>query len=136
MPNLARTALAIDADLLAAFDDWMSEHGYRNRSEAFRDLARQALAEARAEDPDAKIVAVLSIVYDHAERRLAQEVTHLQHGEHHVVLCSQHVHLDSHNCLETIAMQGPSAQVRALADSIVATKGVKAGRLTVLNADL
>jgi len=133
MGELTRTALAIDVNLLEKFDGWMSTHGYTNRSEAMRDLIRAALTEAQWANPNAKVVAVLSVIYDHAARQLAQEVTELQHKDFHAVLCSQHVHLDHNNCLEVILMQGTSRQLRRLSDAIVATRGVKAGKLTLLS---
>jgi len=136
MSELARTALAIDADLLARFDRWMSDHGYSNRSEAVRDLIRTALVEAEWRDPKAKVVAVLSVVFDHTARDLAQEVTEIQHEHYHAVLCSQHVHLDGHDCLEVIIMQGEARALRRLADAIVATRGVKAGKLTLLSRNV
>jgi CopG family nickel-responsive transcriptional regulator len=133
MGELTRTALAIDGDLLRKFDRWLGAHGYTNRSEAVRDLIRGALVEAKWEDPRQKVVAVLSVVYDHAARALAQELTRLQHRDHHAVLCSQHVHLDQHQCLEVILMSGTARQLRQLADSIIATRGVMAGKLTLLS---
>jgi CopG family nickel-responsive transcriptional regulator len=136
MSDLARTALAIDAELLEKFDQWMASHGYTNRSEAVRDLIRSALTEAEWAHPTAKVVAVLSVVFDHAARDLAQEVTEIQHKDHHAILCSQHVHLDHHNCLEVILMRGTSRQLRRVADSIVATRGVKAGKLTLLSQNI
>jgi CopG family nickel-responsive transcriptional regulator len=136
MSDLARTALAIDAELLEKFDQWMASHGYTNRSEAVRDLIRSALTEAEWANPTAKVVAVLSVVFDHAARDLAQEVTEIQHRDHHAILCSQHVHLDHHNCLEVILMRGTSRQLRRVADSIVATRGVKAGKLTLLSQNI
>ncbi len=136
MNKLTRTALAIDSDLLEKFDGWMAARGYTNRSEAVRDLIRSALIEAQWENPDAKVVAVLSIIYDHAMRSLAQEITHLQHEDHHAIICSQHVHLTHQLCLEVILMQGTAAQLRRLGDTIVSTVGVKAGKLTLLSRDV
>jgi len=133
MSNLTRTALAIDVELLERFNEWMAAHGYTNRSEAVRDLIRSALVEAEWQDPQAQVVAVLSIIYDHAARALAQELTTIQHRDHHAVLCSQHVHLDKHLCLEAIVMQGTACQVRRMADTVVSTHGVKAGKLTLLS---
>jgi len=136
MSNLKRTALAIDRDLLEKFDTWMADHGYTNRSEAVRDLMRTALVEAEWADPDARVMATLSILYDHSARHLAQELAGLQHEDHHAVLCSQHVHLDHHNCLEVILMQGPAEQLRRVADAIIATRGVKAGKLTLMSKNV
>jgi CopG family nickel-responsive transcriptional regulator len=136
MSDLVRTALAIDGDLLKAFDARMAAHGYHNRSEALRDLMRGALTEAEWANPKARVVAVLSIIYDHQAHTLAQELTHLQHEDYHAILCSQHVHLDAHRCLEVILMQGTAGQLRRLADTIIASRGVKAGKLTPLSTNV
>jgi len=136
MSDLTRTALAIDVGLLEKFDQWLSAHGYTNRSEAIRDLIRGALVEAEWQHPGARVVAVLSLIYDHASRALAQELTSIQHRDHHAVLCSQHVHLDERLCLEAIVMQGTARQLRRLADTMVATHGVRAGKLTLLSGNV
>ncbi|MCK4602702.1 MAG: nickel-responsive transcriptional regulator NikR, partial [Phycisphaerae bacterium] len=130
------TALAIERDLLRKFDSWMAAHGYTNRSEAIRDLIRGALVEAEWAAPKARVIAVLSVIYDHSARALAQELTHLQHRDHHAILCSQHVHLDRDRCLEVILMQGTAAQLRRLGDAIVATRGVRAGKLTLMSRNV
>ncbi len=136
MSKLTRTALAIDKDLLARFDKWMATHGYSNRSEAMRDLIRSALVEAEWEKPASKVIATLSIVYDHEHHELAQQLTALQHADHHAILCSQHVHLDRHRCLEVIIMSGTTKQLRRICDAITAAKGVLAGKLTLLSRKL
>jgi len=136
MSTLTRTALAIDRDLLKRFDKWTADRGYTNRSEAMRDLIRSALVEQEWEDPAAAVVASLSIIFDHEQRELAQQVTHLQHADHHAIICSQHIHLDDHNCLEVVIMQGTARRLRRIADAIVATRGVRAGKLTLLSRQL
>lgn len=136
MSDLKRTALAIDRGLLAKFDRWMALRGYTNRSEAVRDLMRAALVEAEWADPGARVVATLSIIYDHSARQLAQELASLQHEDHHAILCSQHVHLDHHDCLEVIIMHGTAAQLRRMADAIVSTRGVKGGQLTLMSTNV
>lgn len=136
MSDLIRTTLAIEKDLLDRFDDWMSRHGYTNRSEAMRDMIRATLVEEQWQDPQATVVASLSIIYDHSQRSLAQELTSIQHEDHHAILCSQHVHLDHHLCMETILMQGPAEQLRRLSDAITATRGVRVGKLTLMSKNV
>lgn len=136
MSKLARTALAIDQDLLKKFDAWMASHGYTNRSEAVRDLIRGALVEQEWTDPRAEVVASLSIIFDHAAHQLAQEVTRLQHEDHHAIMCSQHVHLNHHDCLEVIIMRGTAEQLRRISDTIISTRGIKAGQLTILSTNV
>ena len=133
MGELARTALAIDKDLLARFDKWTALRGYSSRSKAVRDLVRAALVEQEWDSGDATVVATLSIIYDHEASELAQRLTHLQHAEHHCILCSQHVHLDHHSCLEAIVLKGKPKHLRRLADAILSSKGVRMGKLTLMS---
>ncbi len=136
MSELTRTALAIEKDLLGRFDAWLGQHGYGNRSEAMRDLIRSALIEEEWKNPRATVVAALCIIYDHAAHTLAQELTHLQHEDHHAIMCSQHVHLDHNKCLEVILMQGAASKLRRLADTIIASRGVRAGKLSLLSRNV
>ena len=136
MSDLTRTALAIDRELLDKFDAWMASRGYTNRSEAVRDLIRSALVESEWSDPDAAVVASLSIVYDHAAHSLAQQLARLQHEDHHAILCSQHVHLSHDDCLEVILLQGTAGQLRRISDAITSTRGVKAGKMTLLSVNV
>ena len=136
MSDLTRTTLAIEKDLLEKFDQWMAGHGYVNRSEAVRDLMRSALVQKEWSSPSAKVVATLSIIYDHADHTLAQELTDMQHEEHHAIMCSQHVHLDHQRCLESILLSGPVRQLRRIADRIIARRGVKLGKLVLLSSSV
>ena len=136
MSELTRTTMAIEKSLLGRFDAWMERRGYTNRSEAMRDLIRQAIIEQEWSDPAAQVVASLSIIYDHAAHTLAQQLTQLQHEDHHAVLCSQHIHLDHHHCLEVILLRGSAGQLRRIADAIIATRGVKAGELTLMSPNV
>ena len=133
MGKLTRTTLAIEADLLREFDRWMAARGYTNRSQAVRDVIRGALVEAEWQDPRAQVVAALTVIYSHTSRTLSQELTQLQHEDHHAVLCSQHVHLDHDTCLESILLKGTASQLRRLADAIIATRGIRAGKLTLMS---
>ncbi|MGA2265903.1 MAG: nickel-responsive transcriptional regulator NikR [Phycisphaerae bacterium] len=133
MAGLTRTAISLDDAMLGRFDAWMARHGYTNRSEALRDLIRAALVEQEWADPAAKVVATLSIIYDHAAHDLSAVLADIQHQGFRTVLCSQHVHLDRHLCLEVVLLQGKAAELRRLADRIIATRGVRAGELTLMS---
>ncbi|MCE5278020.1 MAG: nickel-responsive transcriptional regulator NikR [Planctomycetaceae bacterium] len=136
MTDLTRTTLAIEMDLLDKFDAWMTTRGYDNRSQAMRDLIRAALVEQEWTDPKAEVAASLSIIYNHASHSLSQELASLQHEDHHAVLCSQHVHLDHDRCLEVILLRGRAEQLRRICDAITATRGVQAGKLSLLSLSL
>ncbi len=131
MSELSRIGVAIDSDLLEKFDHYIGERGYTNRSEAFRDLIREALIERTAEKPDSIVVGTLTLVYDHHVRMLSDRLTAMQHDHFHLVLSTLHVHLDHQNCLEVLILKGRAAAVRKMADALISTKGVMHGRLTI-----
>jgi len=128
--NLARFSVAMDEDLLRAFDGLVARRGSAvNRSEAVRDLVRDALVGAEWEDSDEEIIGTITMVFDHHASDLSEKLDALQHAHHRQIISSMHVHLDAHNCLEVIAVRGASAEVRAIADGLIGTKGVKHGEL-------
>jgi CopG family transcriptional regulator, nickel-responsive regulator len=131
MGELSRIGVAIDSELLRKFDDLIAKRGYTNRSEAFRDLIRDELVEHASESPDRKVVGTVSIVYDHHVRLLNGKLTGMQHEHYHHVLSTLHVHLDRDHCLEVLVVRGKASEVKKLADTLIATKGVKHGRLTI-----
>jgi CopG family nickel-responsive transcriptional regulator len=129
MPNVVRFSASLDADLLERFDQATERRGYSNRSEALRDLIRDALVREEWQG-DAEIVGTVTLVYDHHTRELADRLTRTQHDHHDIILSAMHVHLDHDNCLEVIAVKGRASVVQGVADALVGTRGVKHGRLT------
>ncbi len=131
MGGLSRIGVAIDTALLERFDRLIAERGYTNRSEAFRDMIREELVEQSWQSPESRVVGTVTLVYDHHVRLLGPKLTGIQHDYHRSVLSTLHVHLDHDLCLEVIVIRGKAGAVRALADALISTKGVKHGRLTL-----
>ena len=129
MDRVERFGVSMSADLLASFDRRIREKGYANRSEAIRDIVRDYLVEGEWEDHAGEVVGTVTIVYNHGTHELADALTDLQHGAHGAVVCSTHVHLDEHNCLETVVIRGTNKLVRQIAERLIATRGVKHGKL-------
>jgi CopG family transcriptional regulator, nickel-responsive regulator len=130
MAQLTRTGVSLEDDLLKQFDKVIARRGYKNRSEAIRDLIRESLVE-EAVDQNRQVVATLSLIYDHHKPNLSNKLTELQHHSHGNVLAATHVHLDRDNCLEVVIMKGRSGEVQHLADHMLAMRGVKHGKLVV-----
>jgi CopG family nickel-responsive transcriptional regulator len=131
MSDLSRIGVAIDSDLLDQFDQLIAKRGYTNRSEAFRDLIRDELVQKSWESPESNVVGTVTLVYDHHVRMLNEKLTDMQHEFHRSILSTLHVHLDHDNCLEVLVVRGKAAAVQKIADSLISTKGVKHGRLTL-----
>ena len=130
MPEtVTRYSITVPRPLMEAFDERIQDRQYANRSEAIRDLLRDALVEERWGRDDALVMGTLTVVYDHHQRELSRKLTHLQHDAHDMVVCTTHVHLDHRHCLEVIVLRGPAAHVRDVADAIIGTRGVIHGKL-------
>lgn len=130
MEQVERFGVSMPPALLAQFDEAIDRAGYQSRSEAIRDIVRDYLVRRQWEQPEAEVVGTITLVYDHHTRELEDTLTELQHGHHEHIICSTHVHLDPHNCLEIVAVRGPSAQVQTIAQRLLSTRGVKHGGLT------
>jgi CopG family transcriptional regulator, nickel-responsive regulator len=130
MAELTRTGVSLEEDLLKQFDRLISRRGYKNRSEAIRDLIRESLIEEEV-DSNRQVVATLSMIYDHHRPNLANKLTEIQHHSRGSVLAATHVHLDHDNCLEVVIMKGRSGEIKHLADHMLAMRGVKHGKLVL-----
>jgi CopG family transcriptional regulator, nickel-responsive regulator len=133
MAELSRTGISLERDLLTGFDKLIVRRGYKNRSEAVRDLIREALL-ADVVDSNKPVVGTLTLVYDHHVPNLSQKLTEVQHHGGTKVLAATHVHLDHRYCLEVIIMRGRSKEIRELGDRMLAMRGVELGKLVLTNS--
>ncbi len=134
---MERFTISLDEHLAEAFDRWIAERGYANRSEAVRDLFRAELERSRqaAPPPGLECVASLSYVYNHHERELGDRLTRMHHAHHDLTLSTVHVHLDHEHCLETVLLRGPSRDVQIFADAVIAERGVHHGKLNLISVE-
>ncbi len=129
MSKLVRFGVSIDAGLLSDFDRYIERKRYTNRSEALRDLIRDHLVEEEW-DENKETVGTITIVYEHHVPELMERLTDLQHQYSELIQSTLHIHLDAHRCLEVLVVRGKSADIKLIADGLIATKGVKHGKLT------
>ena len=129
--RLKRFGVSMDETLLTNFDKLIKEKGYENRSEAVRDLVRQALVQQTWEDDEQIVAGSILIFYDHHKKDMMQELTKIQHQMHDSILATTHFHIDHHNCLEIIVVKGKAGKLREFSNQIISLKGVKYGKFTV-----
>lgn len=130
MSDIIRFGVSIDQDLLENYDRLIAERGYATRSEALRDLIRDALIQRKIEgDLKTSVLGSLTLVYDHHASNLLQEMAHVQHDFHEVVLSVMHIHVSHTDCMEILAVRGIVAEIVDLADKLLSLKGIKNGKL-------
>jgi CopG family transcriptional regulator, nickel-responsive regulator len=131
METVTRFSVSLDKKLLQELDRMCREKGYDNRSLAIADMVRAHLVEHRQQLGRGEIAGSITLVYDHHRHHLQELLTDLQHEHRAVILSALHCHLDHDNCLEVLAVRGPAAPIKKLADELIAARGVKHGKLTI-----
>ena len=133
MDKVERIGVSLEPGLLKDFDDLISRKGYKNRSEALRDMIRRELDNQQLENPKAKAVGVVLLVFDHHVTKLTEKLLHLQHSHLLHTISSMHVHLDHHHCLEIIVLQGRVSEINRVGEQMISLKGVKLGRVSLVS---
>jgi len=133
MSELVRFGISLEKELLEKFDNLIHSRKYTNRSEALRDMIRQELLKQEWEE-GGEVAGAITFIYDHHTRELLGKITDMQHDSQEVIISSQHIHLDHHNCLEIVAVRGRVKKVMKLADSLKAIKGVRHCALSMTGA--
>ena len=130
MSGITRFGVSIQSSLLQSFDELIRGKGYRNRSEAIRDLIRDNLVKQEWQSAK-KTVGVITIVYSHHTRELSRALTRIQHTYYKNIISTTHIHLDPHNCLEVLVVKGKGKELKSMGDRLIGTKGVKHGNLSL-----
>src|SRR3569832_2087818 len=130
MSDLVRFGVSIEGELLERFDEQIKQKGYTNRSEAIRDLIRDRIVKEEWSS-DQETVGTITIVYAHHTRELMKHLNHLQHSIKGEIKSVLHIHLDHHNCLELLLVQGKGYLLKSCSDTLASTRGVKYGTLAM-----
>lgn len=123
MTNLTRFSVSLPQNLLKSFDESIKFSQYTTRSKAIGDLISESLAR-RTWSEDGDVAGAIIFTYDHHKRGLTNNLTKIQHDYHHIIVSSQHVHLDHDNCLEIIVIKGKAKEVKNLTKKLNTIKGI------------
>jgi CopG family nickel-responsive transcriptional regulator len=129
MERTIRFTVSLPDRLMQTLDRVRAGRRYANRSEFIRDLLRAELVKEEWAERRGQTVGVLLLVYDHDTRALTDKLTDIQHTRYRTITAALHIHLDQHACLEVIALRGTVRTIRALANELLAIKGVRYGQL-------
>lgn len=130
---MQRITVSIDEPLAESLDAFADARGYQSRSEAMRDVVRDAVRAWRADHSEAThSVANLSYVYDRHTRMLAQRLSELRHAHHELIAAVTQVHLDHQHTLESVMLKGGTTDVRAFADLVRSQRGVRFGAVNLI----
>lgn len=129
--RLARFSVSLPESLLDELDEMVERRGYASRSQAVAALARDGLVEYAAQLGDQSVAGTINLVYDHTKQGLQSRLAEIQHRHYLLVVSSMHVHLEDHNYMEVLLVQGKASALQILANELTAVRGVKQGKLTL-----
>ena len=135
MSELVRFGVSVSKELLEKFDLIIKSQNYPTRSKAIEDFIRQTITDNDITKETAEVVGSINIVYDHHKRELLNKLTDVQHDFQHVILTTQHIHLDHNNCFEIVVVRGEKNLIEKLASLIKAVKGVKHSSLKLVTTN-
>jgi CopG family nickel-responsive transcriptional regulator len=134
--DVDRMSVTLPPSLLADLDGVVEDGEYDSRSEATRDALRAFVTEfARQTGLSGTLSGTVVVLYEHEHGGVTDELTELQHDFAETIVAAQHVHLDDHLCLESIAVDGPGERIEALLSRIRPLEGVRQVDLAVVEAD-
>jgi CopG family nickel-responsive transcriptional regulator len=129
-----RISISLPDELHAELDSMVLQRGFDSRSQAINDMLRQHLAEHKREKGNEVMVGTITILYNNSTRGLQKTIADLQYQHLDEVISSLHVHLADNQTMEVILVQGPAQTVQAIANDIIALRGVITGKLQLMGA--
>ena len=133
--ELVRFSVSMPGDVVSALDGMAAERGFANRSQCLTSLVRDHLVAHACQHDEAVMMGLVTLIFDHQKRDLQNRLTDLQHRYLKEIITIQLVHLEHHQSLQIILVQGPARTLRAMANEMVSLKGVRHGQLQ-LNTEI
>jgi CopG family nickel-responsive transcriptional regulator len=127
--KVVRFSISLPAGLASQLEKVMGDRGFKNRSQAIAEMVRSQLSELKVETGHGSTAGTISLIYDYRKRNLQTMLSAIQHKYYLLIVSSMHVHLEQHQYLEVLLVQGPPRRVRQLADELITCKGVRHGKL-------
>jgi len=132
--SVVRFGVSLEKETMDELDNYVEANNFPNRSQAIRNLIEKYAVEQKWQC-DNEVAGAIVIVYDHHKRNIDHEINEVQHDHHHLILSTQHVHLNHNSCLESIVVKGKASELTSLADRIITLKGVHHGKLIMSRAE-
>jgi CopG family nickel-responsive transcriptional regulator len=135
MSDIERIGVSLEKELLAVFDKVISGRGYKNRSEAIRDLIRSNLSQIKIEHKKTPAIGAIFLIYDHHTAHISSVFKKLQHHKPIKTISSIHVYIDRHNCLEILIIRGMASDINMMGEKMISLRGVKHGYINLVAVD-
>lgn len=127
--NKKRFGVSVDRNLIKELGVFLKKQGYKSRSHLIEELLNAWLRERKWEKGKNEVYGVLIMVYEHEKREISKKLLEKGHKHYDEIISTLHIHIDEKNCLEISVLKGKPSHLRKIADEIIATRGIKYGKL-------
>ncbi len=131
--SVSRFGVSLDEELLKALDNYVSDNGFSNRSQAIRHLIEKNMVEEKWKCDNIVAGAVI-LVFDHGKSDILKKSSEIRFNYHEYILSVQGFHLNEINYMEIIALKGPSRTLTEISDKLIGLKGIQHGKLVMSKA--
>ena len=125
---VSRFGVSLDEELLKALDEYVQENNFSNRSQAIRFLVEKNLVEKKWKC-DNIVAGAITLVYNTKKKEIRSRIQDIEADNTEIILSLQLFHLNPENCMEIVAVKGPSSKLTELSDQLIAVKGIQHGKL-------
>jgi CopG family transcriptional regulator, nickel-responsive regulator len=129
--DLSRIGVSLPGNLLEQFDGILNCRGYTSRSEGIRDAIRTYTINYQwLSDSSGERKGVITLVYHYKAEALFTAITEIRYAHREIIRTSLQTAVCRDKRLEVLLVQGTGAQLRELADLLMAQKGIESVRVT------
>ncbi len=125
---VTRFGVSLEQDLLDAWDTFVQDNSYTNRSQAIRSLIEKNIVEKKWQC-NSHVAGAIVLVYDPKKNEIANNLLEIQQSHVPLILSTQRFFRENNLCLEVITVEGIAQQLTKLSDEILSLKGVIHGKL-------
>ncbi|WP_167617311.1 nickel-responsive transcriptional regulator NikR [Maribellus sediminis] len=131
--SVSRFGVSLDEELLKALDNYVSENGFSNRSQAIRHLIEKNMVEEKWKC-DNIVAGAVVLVFEQSKTEILKRSSEISSAYKEYVLSSQGFYLNEINYMEIIAVKGPSRILTEISDKLISIKGIQHGKLVMSKA--
>ena len=122
---LKRFGVSLEDNLLESLDQYVSENGFANRSQAIRFLVEKNVAEKKWQCNHI-VAGTIILMYDQVKKDITYQ---------DVILSSSQYYVNRNFCLHIATVMGTAYRLTELSDRLTTIKGLKHGKLVMSRAD-
>lgn len=132
--TLKRFGVSLEDELLEDLDQYVTDNGFANRSQAIRFLIEKNVAEQKWQCNHI-VAGTIILMYDQLKKEITAKISSVQQHYTDVILSSSQYYVNSNFCLLIVTVIGEAYRLTELSDRLTTIRGIKHGKLVMSRAD-